>query len=72
MRWVTVFPGKHSMSFLMLSLKEAEIKVEDIPVHMHHKQTAAKQPKDKGEIPTGTVHALQINKTITLHLTTEE
>ena len=64
--------GKHGMSVLMLALKEAEIKVEDIPVHMHHKQTATKQMKYKGEIPTGALHAVKINKTTTLTLPTEE
>ena len=43
-----VVPGKHGMPALILALKELEIKVEDIPVHLHHKQTATKNPKDKG------------------------
>ena len=62
MRWERVVPGKHGMSALMLSLKEAEIKSEAIPVHMHHKQTATKQLKDKGETHTVMVHAVQIKK----------
>ena len=32
MRQARVVPGKHDMSSLMLALKEAEIKVEVIPV----------------------------------------
>ena len=39
---------------------------------MHHKQNSTKQLKDKGDIPTGTIHARQINKTTTLALPTEE
>ena len=60
------------MSDIMISLKEAEIKAEGIPVHMHHAKTATKQLKDKGEIPIVTVHVGQINKTTTLPLPTEE
>ena len=71
MRWARVVPGKHGMSALMIALKEAEIKVESLPVHMQHKQTANKQLKDKGELTTGTVHEKQINKTTTLPLTAE-
>ena len=33
--WERVVPGKHGMVSLMLALKEAEIKVESIPVHMN-------------------------------------
>ena len=36
MRRAIVVPGKHGMAFLMLALKEAEIKTEDIPLQMHH------------------------------------
>ena len=61
MRQERVFPVKHVMSALMLALKEAEIKSEVIPVHMHHGNTAKKKLKHKVEIPTGTVHAGQIN-----------
>ena len=39
---------------------------------MKYGQTAKKQLKNKGEITTGTVHAGQINKTITLTIPTEE
>ena len=67
-----VVPRKHVMSYLMLGLKETEIKAEAIPVHMHHKHTVTKQLKNKGEITTGTVHAGQINKTTTLTLPTKE
>ena len=67
-----VVPGKHGMSSLMLALKEAEIKSESIPVHMHHKQTATKNLKDKGKIPAVTVYAGHINETTTLPLPTEE
>ena len=35
MRWSIVVPGKYDISALMLALKEAEIKVEAIPVHIH-------------------------------------
>ena len=56
----------------MLSLKEAEIEAEDIPVHMHHKRTATKQLQVKGEISTVMVHDGHINKTIILPLPTEE
>ena len=41
----------------MIAVKGEEIKVEDMPVHMHHKQTTTKKLKSKGEIPTGMVHA---------------
>ena len=30
-----VVPGEYGISFLILALKEAEIKAEIIPVHMH-------------------------------------
>ena len=52
-RVVTV---KHGISDLMLALKEAEIKVEAIMVHMHHKQTATKNLKEKVETPKVVVH----------------
>ena len=38
MRQAIVVPGKHGMLALMLALKEAKIKAEDIPVHMHQVQ----------------------------------
>ena len=61
-----------NMSALMISLKNAEMKAEAIPVHMHHKQTATKQQKYKDETTTVMVHTGQINKTTTLLLLTEE
>ena len=39
---------------------------------MHQGQNATKNLRDKGETPTGMVHALHINKTTTLPLSTEE
>ena len=56
----------------MIALKEAKIEAESIMVHMHQKMTATKNLKDKGEIPTGTVHAVNINKTTTLTIPTED
>ena len=41
-------------------------------MHMHHKHTAIKQLKYKGEEPIVMVHAGQINKITTLALPTEE
>ena len=55
MRRERVVHGKHSISALTIALNESEIKENDIPVHMHRKQTA-----------------VQINKTTTLCLNTEE
>ena len=72
MRRAIVVPGKHGMKELILSLKEADIKLEAIPVNMHHGHTESKQPKDNNETPTVMVHARQINKTTTLPLSTEE
>ena len=37
MRQSRVVPGKHGMVALMLVLKEAEVKAEDISVHMHQR-----------------------------------
>ena len=54
------------------STKRGGNKAESIPVHMRQGQTATKNMKDKGEIITVTVHAVQINKTKTLFLPTEE
>ena len=62
MRQSRVLHGEHGISYLVIALKEAEIKSEAIPVHMHHKQTATKQLKDKGETHTVMVHAVQIKK----------
>ena len=53
-----VVPGKYGIPAIMLALKGSEIKEEDIPVHMYHKQNKKKQLKYKGEITTGTVHAV--------------
>ena len=71
MRRSIVVPGKHCISELIIGLKQAEIKYEDIPVHMHHKHTSIKQLKAKGEKPTVMVHAVQIKETTTLPLPTE-
>ena len=46
MRRARVVPGKHGMAALMLSQKEAEIKAEAIPVHMHQGHTETQQLKD--------------------------
>ena len=56
-----VLPGKHGMSALMISLREAEVKAEDIPVYIHQGHTEKKQPKDKNKTPTVMVHAGHIN-----------
>ena len=45
MRQARVVPVKHGMSALMLARKEAGIKAEAIPVHMHQGKTATKQLK---------------------------
>ena len=37
--WEIVVPGKYGMSALMLALKEAEIKIEAIPVQMYQGHT---------------------------------
>ena len=47
MRRSRVVPGKHGMVFLMIALKEAKIKAEAIPVHMHQDKTETQQFKDK-------------------------
>ena len=60
------------MSALMLALKEAEIKTEALPVHMHHGHIETQHMKDNIETPTVMVHAVQINETTTLPLPTEE
>ena len=72
MRREILVPGKHGTSYLMLSLKEAEIKVEYTPVTIYQGHNATKQLKYKCEIPTVMVHAGQINKTTKLPLTTYE
>ena len=50
MRWEILVSGKYYMSALMPSLKEVLIKLYAIPVNMHHRSTATKQPKDKDKI----------------------
>ena len=72
LRRESVVPGKHGMRFLMLALKEAEIKAESIPVHMHQGQTTTKELKDKGEVSTVKVNVGHINETKTLCIPTEE
>ena len=62
---------KNGMEFLMLVLKEEEIKLKAIPVNIHQRQTATKQLKDQGKNPMVMVHAEYINETISLCLTTE-
>ena len=47
MRRARVVNRKHGMADLMLALNEAEIKAEDITVHMHQRQTETKHLKDK-------------------------
>ena len=42
MRRERLMPGKHGMYDPMLSLKDAEINSEAIPVHMHQGQTEKK------------------------------
>ena len=46
-----VVPDKKVMTALILALKEAKIRAEDIPVHMHQWKTATIPLKDKGEKP---------------------
>ena len=72
MRQSIVEPGKYGMSAPMLAVMKAEIKVDTIPVHMHHEYITKKQMENNDEIPTGTVNAGHINKTTTLPLPTEE
>ena len=56
----------------MLALKEAEIKVEAIPIHMYQGHTETQQLKNNNETPTVMVYKGQINKTTSLPLPTEE
>ena len=56
----------------MLDLKKAEIKAEDVPLHMYQGHKATKHIKCKDETPILMVHAGHINKTKTLCLPTEE
>ena len=72
MRQAIVVPGKYGMADLILSLKDSEIKVESIPVHMHQGHTESQQPKDKNETPTVMAHMEQINEITTIPLPTEK
>ena len=72
MRGARVLTGKNGVAALMLALKEADIKVEAIPVHMHLGQTAAKQKNNKGVKNIVMVYAGHTNETTTLFLPTEE
>ena len=56
MRWVILVPGKHGMAALMLALKEAKLKAEDILVHTHKGKTATQHLKNKDVTPTVIVH----------------
>ena len=56
----------------MISLKEAKIKLEDIPLNIHQSQKATQRLKDKDETPTVMLHAGNINENTTLCLPTEE
>ena len=47
MRRAIVVPGKYGMAALMMALKEAEIKAEGIPVHMHQVHKKTQQLKDR-------------------------
>ena len=46
-RWSRVVTGKHGMAALMISLKEAKIKAEAIPVNMYQGKTSTKKLKYK-------------------------
>ena len=73
MRRAIVVTGKYGMASLMLALKEAEIKSEAIPVHMHQGHTETQHLKDKDETPpTVMVHVEQINETTSPFIPTEE
>ena len=60
MRQSRVVPGKHAMTDFILEIKEAQIKAEDIPVHVDQDHTETKQLKYKDETPTVMVHSEQI------------
>ena len=64
MRLKVAVPGKHGMSALMLALKEAKIKSEATPLHMHKGHTETHHPKDNNETPIVIVHVVQMKKTI--------
>ena len=72
MRRAIVVTGKHGMSALMIDLNEAEIKAENIPVHMRQEKTATKHLKNKGKITTVMVHVVHINETSILSLPIKE
>ena len=71
-RRARVVPRKHGMADLILALKEADIKSEAIPVHMHQVHIEKQQLKYNNETPTVMVHVGKINKTTTLTLPNEE
>ena len=54
------------MAALMIAIKEAEIKAEDIPVHMYQGQKVTQQLKDKNVTTTVMVHTGYINETTKL------
>ena len=60
MRHSRVVSGKHAMTDFILEIKEAQIKAEDIPVHVDQDHTEKKQLKYKDETPTVMVHSEQI------------
>ena len=66
-----VVPGKYGISTLMLELKEAEIKIRGYTSTYAPQIDCKTNLKDKGEIPTGAVHAEHINKTTTLPIPIE-
>ena len=66
-----VVPGKHDISSLMIALKEAEIKLGSIPVHVHQWHKETQQLKYKDETPTVMLNAVQINETTSLCIPTE-
>ena len=72
MRQARVVPEKHGMVALMIALKEAEIKAEDIPGHMHQGQTVTQYMEYMGETPTVMVHSVKPNETTTQFIPTEE
>ena len=71
MRREIVLPRKYGMSAIVITLKKAEIKSEDIPVYAHKWHTETQQLKDNNSTPTVMVYAVHINKTTTIYLPTE-
>ena len=59
------------MMDLMLSLKEAEIRKEAIPVHMNQGKNTTKNINNKGETTIVMIHAGHINESEILRLPTE-